>query len=991
MNSIMNKFFAFLLLSFLFGKINAQEFGWATNFGSTSYDRGHSLTLDSLGNVYTTGYFQGTTDFDPGTGVFNLTSFGGSDLFVSKLDSAGNFIWAIQIGGVSSDGGNSILVDDSGFIYLTGNFNDTADFDPKGGVFNMVSAGSNDIFVCKLDSVGNLVWAKRMGGTSTDIGASICLDPWGNVYSTGYFYDTADFDPGIAVYNFISAGLGDLYVSKLDNNGNFIWAKQVGDYPIEDGYAMRVDGSGNSYITGHFGHTVDFDPGAGVFNLVSNGQFDLFVLKLDSAGNFMWVKQIGGFESDEGFSLELDNNGNVYTTGSFSGTTDFDPGIGTYYLTAGALWDIFISKLDSNGNFVWAKRMGNGMIPYDNRGNGLTIDKWNSVYTTGYFEGTVDFDPGPATYNLTMAGSGNTAHDIFIQKLDEFGNFVWAVRVGDTGLDFGNSIAVDLSGSVYTTGFFSVSPDFDPGIDTFNLSSNGSNDIFIYKLRQNFCNFMSVNIDSVADITCTNSLGFASAYAINGIAPYTYSWNTIPPTYDSVATFIQDGIYTLTVTDDSSCTRNVSILINDFSAPFIYDLNVNLIATNFRPNQTTHIWLDADNKGCVPVSGELILILDSLVSYSGANPLPDSISGDTLIWNYANLVHDFIHFKTHVTVTTSPTVISGDLICLKAIINPIVGDADSTNNVKQYCSRVVNSYDPNEKQVFPIGECSLGYIDSSQLITYTIRFQNTGNANALNVFIVDSLDTALDLNTVRVVCSSHYMHTEILPSNVLKFVFNNINLPDSSTNEAFSHGYVVFQALLDSNSGAGTVIKNNAHIYFDYNTPVNTNMVLNTVFNGNPYPSATVIQNSITLSALTTGATYQWVDCDSGYAFIPSATNQSYTATANGNYAVIVSLNGCSTLSSCFNINTVGISNLSKEKDYILIKDVSSGNYILYFSQTVTNGSVKIFSLTGQKVFELSSVNGNKIILSISDLKNSIYLLDINYSGKNSKSKLIKN
>jgi len=986
-----NKIITFLLFSFLFVKTNAQEFGWAASFGNTSYDRGHSLTLDSLGNVYTSGYFQGTTDFDPDTSVFNLTSFGGSDLFVSKLDSAGHFIWAIQIGGISSDGGNSIVVDDSGFIYVTGNFNDTADFDPKGGIFNMVSAGSNDIFVCKLDSVGNLVWAKQMGGTGTDIGTSVCLDPWGNVFSTGYFSDTADFDPGIAVNNFISAGLVDIYISKLDNNGNFIWAKQVGNNPIEDGSGVCIDGLGNSYITGRFAHTVDFDPSSGVFNLVSNGQWDIFILKLDPAGNFVWVKQIGGVDIDEGYSITLDKSGNILTTGRFYGQVDFDPGIGTNYLTAGSILDVFISKLDSNGNFLWAKRMGNGGILYSSNGNAIVTDNWGSVYTTGYFYGTVDFDPGPATYYLTVAGNGTAAPDDFIQKLDEFGNFVWAVKVGDTGLDYGKSIAVDLSGNVYTTGFFSDSPDFDPGIDTFNLSSNGSNDIFIYKLLQNFCNFMSVNFGSVVDITCTNSLGFASGSAINGFAPYNYSWNTIPTTYDSVASFIQDGIYTLTVTDDSSCTRNVSILINDFSAPLNYDLNVNLIATNFRPNQTTHIWLDADNKGCVPVSGELILILDSLVSYIGGNPVPDSISGDTLRWNYTNLVHDFIHFKTHVTVTTSPTAISGDLICLNAIINPTIGDVDSINNAKEYCSHVVNSYDPNEKQVFPIGECSSGYIDSSQLITYTIRFQNIGNADALNIFIIDSLDNALDLNTVRVVCNSHAMHTEILPSNVLKFVFNNINLPDSSTNEALSHGYVVFQVLLDSNSVSGTMIKNNAHIYFDYNEPVNTNMVLNTVFTGNPYPSATVLQNSTTLTALTAGATYQWVYCDSGYAFIPGATNQSYTATINGNYAVVISSIGCSVLSSCFNIYTVGISNHSKEKDYILIKDISSGNYILYFSQLITNGSIKIFSLTGQKVLEQSILNDTKILLNISFLKEGVYLLDINYSGKNSKEKMIKN
>ncbi|MBK7391281.1 MAG: SBBP repeat-containing protein [Bacteroidetes bacterium] len=136
---------------------------------------------------------------------------------------------------------------------------------------------------------------------------------------------------------------------------------------------------GNSYITGRFAHTVDFDPSSGVFNLVSNGQWDIFILKLDPAGNFVWVKQIGGVDIDEGYSITLDKSGNILTTGRFYGQVDFDPGIGTNYLTAGSILDVFISKLDSNGNFLWANRMVNGGILYSINGNAIVTDNWGSV------------------------------------------------------------------------------------------------------------------------------------------------------------------------------------------------------------------------------------------------------------------------------------------------------------------------------------------------------------------------------------------------------------------------------------------------------------------------------------------------------------------------------------------------------------------------------------------------------------------------------------
>jgi hypothetical protein len=167
----MKKFFYVLLLLLAFigcytpAKAQNLDFAWAKGIGATDGDdRAYSIAVDAAGNVYTTGYFEGTADFDPSAGVFNLTSAGSVDIFVSKLDASGNFVWAKAMGGTSIDQATSIAVDASNNVYTTGYFYNTADFDPSAGVANLTSAGSGDIFVSKLDASGNFVWAKAMGG-----------------------------------------------------------------------------------------------------------------------------------------------------------------------------------------------------------------------------------------------------------------------------------------------------------------------------------------------------------------------------------------------------------------------------------------------------------------------------------------------------------------------------------------------------------------------------------------------------------------------------------------------------------------------------------------------------------------------------------------------------------------------------------------------------------------------------------------------------------
>ena len=383
---------------------------WARAFGSTDWDKGNSIALDNSGNIYATGFFSDTVDFDPGPGVFNLTSVGITDIFICKLDASGNYLWAKSVGGTDYDFGISIKTDDSGNVYTTGNFLDTVDFDPCAATYSITSMGTYDIFILKLDSSGNYIWVKTFGGQEPQSVSSIDVDASGNVYTTGYFYTSADFDPGPNVFYLISEGENDVFVSKLDSMGNFIWAKQFGNYDEDEGLSIATDNSGNVYTTGTFKVTVDFDPGQGGYNLISAGSEDIFISKLDSTGSFIWAKSFGNISVEKGLDITLDNSGNVYAVGQFTGTVDFDPGPGVFNLNSNGDYDLFICKLTSSGNLVWAKSMGALGVDL---GGSIAVDDLNNVYTTGYFQSTVDFDPGPGVHNLTASGMG----DVFILKL----------------------------------------------------------------------------------------------------------------------------------------------------------------------------------------------------------------------------------------------------------------------------------------------------------------------------------------------------------------------------------------------------------------------------------------------------------------------------------------------------------------------------------------------------------------------------------------------
>lgn len=417
---------------------NNGDLVWAKQLAGQNYTEGNDITVDDNGNLYIVGSFEAATDFDPGSGTYSLTPKGYKDAFVCKLDSNGNFIWAKQFGGeaqaMDQCEARSVAVDASGNVYTTGLIlYGKADFDPGAGNYLLTTAGDFDIFISKLDSNGNFVWANRIGGNKRDVSSKIVSDEKGNICLTGTYTGSVDFDPGAGTLILSTPHplVTNLFISRYKSDGTLAWANGFASVNGGSngiiGYGIALDRQGYVYTTGKYFGTVDFDPGAGISEITSVGaSSDAFIVKHDSSGNFIWAKSIGGKSIvTVSYSIAVTDS-RVCITGSFGGkagaATDFDPGSGTYYLfcnagTSNNSENIFVDQLDTDGNFICAGQMGGPTYVVINRGYGIAADDSSGMYITGVFIGNADFDPDSlSSYNLTTSNS-QYDKDIFVCKL----------------------------------------------------------------------------------------------------------------------------------------------------------------------------------------------------------------------------------------------------------------------------------------------------------------------------------------------------------------------------------------------------------------------------------------------------------------------------------------------------------------------------------------------------------------------------------------------
>ncbi len=477
------------LLIFICPQLSAQSYSWSKVIGGLDYDKSKTISVDKSQNLIVGGSFGHSVDFDPSSGGAHISALtsspAGSASFIAKYDSSGNYIWASRIGGIEV---SMLDTDNQNNIIAIGFFHSTQDFDPNDNIFYPLTAqGGGNTFILKLDSNGVFKWAKNLGGTSQVAPNSIKIDHNNNLYLSGIFYQTGDFDPDSGSVNVTSNGGSDVYLLKLDSNGTYLWSHQFGSKQHDFSSDLSIDKYGNSYVSGFFSDTINFDTTSNNHILTSSIVLNSYIAKYDTYGNFQWVKQLGdspGWSQVLMTSSFIDSYGNILTTGGFSGTPDFDPGINSNTLTATSSNNSFISKLDSNGNFVWVK----GIFGTFNRDNErVCTDELGNILITGSFRGTVDLDPGSNVQSTTSRGG----LDAFIVSLNKHGDYRWGGSIGGSEDILINGIDLDNSMNMYYTGSFKDQVDLHPFSGRTIRQSNNFIDFFISKIKLDFVTGLS--------------------------------------------------------------------------------------------------------------------------------------------------------------------------------------------------------------------------------------------------------------------------------------------------------------------------------------------------------------------------------------------------------------------------------------------------------------------------------------------------------------------
>lgn len=578
-------------------------------------------------------------------------------LSIPEYIQAQNIDWANTYGGMDSDVGNSIAVDKMGNVYTLGSYSLQMDADPGNGVYMLNSKGSYDVYVQKLDSSGNFLWAVTIGGKKHEFASALALDDFGNVFIVGGFEDTLTNGSEVGSFQIVSKGLSDVFVIKLDSSGNSVWGYSIGGsigHDFSTGTAIAENGDiyvygrvngvvdfdpgiGTKYITAQthgsyfiqkvnaageliwaekweglgildllvekeyllvvgvfYPDTVDFDPGPLVKNVISN-QFSGYILKLDTSANFVWVKTLSSTSGRNSISnIASDDFGNIYVAGSFNNTVDFDPGVKVHNNTSKGQSDGFTLKLDSMGSYQWVAPIGGAR---DDISNYVAVDHLGNVYSVGAWDDYADLDPGPDTLiDSYWVGYKN----VFLQKLNGNGKLIYAHTIASNVENYANSMALDNDANVYIMGNFTDSVFFDLGDSIVKRGTSSASDIYIVKYSPKNC--FKASLESAQ--TCSS---FTSARG---------------------NTYTQSGIHHDTILNPVGCDS--VIVINLILARDLIEDSVQIVGTTLisQAKNASYQWLDCGN-GFIPIIGEVDSSYTATVNGSYAVVITENGCSDT--------------------------------------------------------------------------------------------------------------------------------------------------------------------------------------------------------------------------------------------------------------------------------------------------------------------------------------------------------------------------
>ena len=595
---------------------------WGFAVGNSNEQNGYDIAQDSQGNVYSTGTFAGTVDFDPSISVSNITSNGDQDVYLRKIDNLGNLVWIKSFGGPLLDFVDRIYIEPNGNILLFGWIRGTVDMDPGPGIFNISSLGQGDSYVLRLDQNGNFVNCIKFGNTGDDLIGEIEYKSNGEILICGYYTATCDFDPSANTFNLVPSGSANGFLLHLNNNLSFINAYNFGSTGYDDIRDIAVDNNGNIYLTGIFQGTVDFDLLGSTSNVASNaGTEDGFIAKYSPTLGFIYAYSIGNTgTSDRGWKVECSNNNDVFISGMYTGTVDFNPSPTlTTNISSNGNWDVFLTKYNSSGVHQWTKSWGSLNQEYNT--NMKITPQNNLIDILINYTGTMDLDPNVGTQTVTSNGGS----DMSVIRLNDSGVLQNAFSFGSTAND-NCYYLMNSECNLILSGNNSGVCDIDLTNTTNNITNNGLNDCFL--IKYSFTNNTNAGTDQ------TICAGANIVLAGSGAA--TYSWNN-GITNGVAFTPVVTNTYTLTGTSANGCVATDQVLVTVNPTPTVNagadqticaGANINLIGSGaatyswnngitngvaFTPVSTnTYTLTGTSVKGCIATDQVIVTV----------NPLP---------------------------------------------------------------------------------------------------------------------------------------------------------------------------------------------------------------------------------------------------------------------------------------------------------------------------------------------------------------------------------
>jgi hypothetical protein len=914
------------------------DLDWSFSFGQPSGVEtpiGGSVT-DANGNILITGfiYTGSPVDMEPGAGVTNMTSSNTGDVYVAKYSKAGALLWVKTLPGNDFQTGQQIEIDNNGNIVITGILRGSVDMDPSLAVATLTATTpSGSGFIAKYDSLMNYLWSFEIptGNTSNYVVNDIAIDANNNILITGGFGNSISLDPLSSAGNYTASSSGG-FVAKYTPSGIHISSFPLIDsQTITDGRSVGidVDSDNNLYVLGRFRSSINCDPNGSLL-VTNNTSLAGYLAKYSPTGDAIWAIPVG--TSVSGFSLmtriEIDNSDNLVINGNLQpGTYDFDGSAMTANLTQNDSYDAFLAKYDSTGNYLWAFNLGGSDVVY---AQDIAINAQDDIFLTGVTRNdSLDFDPtGNVAFSSVVQPGAFSSH--FIAKYSSSGGYNWAYTPVDDDNEYSPQVAV------YDTLVYMTGSGFVLDMDWNNLTPPQQYTIdqaYIFKIGdEQLC------IPTAPIFGLSNLPTIIGECSVNAPTPPTASnclgtFNGIPNVTFPITT---QGTTTITWTyndgNGNTSTQSQNVIIDDATAPVPNQGSLAAIVTNCGQSVTSLTAPTATDNCAGTITG----------THNASLPITSST---TITWTYNDGNGNTSTQNQTVTINLDNVAPVANIATLSEVTSQCSLTSLTAPTATDNCAGVLTA---THNASLPI---------TTQGTTTVIWTYDDGNGNTStqtqSIVIDDVTDPVATLANLATITSECEV-TPVAPTATDNCVGTITGTPDVTFPITASGTTLVTWTYNDGNG----------------NTSVQSqNVVITPIDNG-------IIQvDAITLSASASGASYQWINCNNGNAIIPGATAQSFTATANGNYAVIVTNANCSDTSACQAITTVGIDEMAASNIEVF-PNPTSGSVKVILGEQYPSTSIQLFNALGQVILHKAYSSTNEITFEI-DGATGVYFIEI--------------